>query len=235
MKLRTTKKIVSCILSVLLLASALVLPVSANEISDSVTDENTKSYLVNEEKTFDGNKANGLDITEDLDFFTDNTSGTWTLSFKTTSTSFASLVGFASTASGTQNQYINVYLSGGSTIGIEIRKDSDNTHKKFTKTYNDGEYHTLTFTVKENEYYKFYIDGECVLSETAASTKWLSNLGVTFGKAGVGGITRSDNSGWGFNGTIKDVYLSNTALDETEILKFHGIYPTEVISEICQN
>lgn len=231
MKLRTTKKIVSCILSVLLLASALVLPVSANEISDSVTDENTKSYLVNEEKTFDGNKANGLDITEDLDFFTDNTSGTWTLSFKTTSTSFASLVGFASTASGTQNQYINVYLSGGSTIGIEIRKDSDNTHKKFTKTYNDGEYHTLTFTVKENEYYKFYIDGECVLSETAASTKWLSNLGVTFGKAGVGGITRSDNSGWGFNGTIKDVYLSNTALDETEILKFHGIYPTEVISE----
>lgn len=231
MKLRTTKKIVSCILSVLLLASALVLPVSANEISDSVTEENTKSYLVNEEKTFDGNKANGLDITEDLDFFTDNTSGTWTLSFKTTSTSFASLVGFASTASGTQNQYINVYLSGGSTIGIEIRKDSDNTHKKFTKTYNDGEYHTLTFTVKENEYYKFYIDGECVLSETAASTKWLSNLGVTFGKAGVGGITRSDNSGWGFNGTIKDVYLSNTALDETEILKFHGIYPTEVISE----
>lgn len=231
LKLRTTKKIVSCILSVLLLASALVLPVSANEISDSATDENTKSYLVNEEKTFDGNKANGLDITEDLDFFTDNTSGTWTLSFKTTSTSFASLVGFASTASGTQNQYINVYLSGGSTIGIEIRKDSDNTHKKFTKTYNDGEYHTLTFTVKENEYYKFYIDGECVLSETAASTKWLSNLGVTFGKAGVGGITRSDNSGWGFNGTIKDVYLSNTALDETEILKFHGIYPTEVISE----
>lgn len=231
MKLRTTKRIVSCILSVLLLASTLILPVSANEISDSVTEENTKSYLVNEEKTFDGNKANGLDITEDLDFFTDNTSGTWTLSFKTTSTSFASLVGFASTASGTQNQYINVYLSGGSTIGIEIRKDSDNTHKKFTKTYNDGEYHTLTFTVKENEYYKFYIDGECVLSETAASTKWLSNLGVTFGKAGVGGITRSDNSGWGFNGTIKDVYLSNTALDETEILKFHGIFPAEVISE----
>lgn len=231
MKLRTTKKIVSCILSVLLLASALVLPVSANEISDSVTDENTKSYLVNEEKTFDGNKANGLDITEDLDFFTGNTSGTWTMSFKTTSSDFSSLVGFASTASGTQNQYINVYLSGGSTIGIEIRKDKDNTHKKFTKTYNDGEYHTLTFTVKENEYYKFYIDGECVLSETASSTKWFSNLGVTFGKAGVGGITRSDNSGWGFNGTMKDVYLSNFALEETEILKFHGIYPTEVISE----
>lgn len=231
LKLRTTKKIVSCILSVLLLASALVLPVSANEISDSVTDENTKSYLVNEEKTFDGNKANGLDITEDLDFFTGNTSGTWTMSFKTTSSDFSSLVGFASTASGTQNQYINVYLSGGSTIGIEIRKDKDNTHKKFTKTYNDGEYHTLTFTVKENEYYKFYIDGECVLSETASSTKWFSNLGVTFGKAGVGGITRSDNSGWGFNGTMKDVYLSNFALEETEILKFHGIYPTEVISE----
>lgn len=231
MKLRTTKKIVSCILSVLLLASALVLPVSANEISDSVTDENTKSYLVNEEKTFDGNKANGLDITEDLDFFTGNTSGTWTMSFKTTSSDFSSLVGFASTASGTENQYINVYLSGGSTIGIEIRKDTDNTHKKFTKTYNDGEYHTLTFTVKENEYYKFYIDGECVLSETASSTKWFSNLGVTFGKAGIGGITRSNSTGWGFKGTMKDVYLSNFALDETEILKFHGIYPTEVISE----
>lgn len=232
MKLRTTKKIVSCILSVLLLASALVLPASANEISDSVTDENTKSYLVNEEKTFDGNKANGLDITEDLDFFTGSSSGTWTMSFKTTSSDFSSLVGFASTASGTQNQYINVYLSGGSTIGIEIRKDTDNTHKKFTKTYNDGEYHTLTFTVKENEYYKFYIDGECILSETASSTKWFSNLGITIGKAGIGGITRSDSSGWGFKGTMKDVYLSNFALDETEILKFHGIYPVDVISQV---
>lgn len=231
MKLRTTKKIVSCILSVLLLASALVLPVSANEISDSVTDENTKSYLVNEEKTFDGNKANGLDITEDLDFFTGNSSGTWTMSFKTTNTGFSSLVGFTSTAAGTQNDYINVYLSGGNTIGIEIRKDTDNTHKKVTKSYSDGKYHTLTFTVKENEYYKFYFDGECILSETASSTKWFSNLGVTFGKAGIGGITRSDGSGWGFNGTMKDVYLSNTALDETEILKFHGIFPAEVISE----
>lgn len=234
MKLRTTKKIVSCILSVLLLASALILPASANEISDSVTAENTKSYLVDSEKTFDGNKANGLDITEDLSFFTGNTSGTWTMSFKTTSTDFASLVGFASTASGTQNQYINVYLSGGNTIGIEIRKDSDNTHKKFTKTYNDGEYHTLTFTVKENEYYKFYIDGECILNETAASTKYFSNLGVTFGKGAVGGLVRSDNSGWGFKGSIKDVYLSNFALDETEILKFHGIYPVDIINQVNQ-
>lgn len=231
MKLRTTKKIVSCILSVLLLASALVLPVSANEISDSVTDENTKSYLVDSEKTFDGNKANGLDITEDLDFFTGNSSGTWTMSFKTTSSNFLSPVGFASAASGTQNQYIAVYLTGGNTIGIQIRKDGDDTQKKFTKSYSDGKYHTLTFTVKENEYYKFYFDGECVLSETASSTKWFSNLGVTFGKAGIGGITRSDGSGWGFNGTIKDVYLSNFALDETEILKFHGVYPESIVSQ----
>lgn len=234
LKSRTTKKIVSCILSVLLLASALILPASANEISDSVTEENTKSYLVNSEKTFDGNKANGLDITEDLDFFTGNTSGTWTMSFKTTATDFSSLVGFASTASETQNQYINVYLNGGNTIGIEIRKENDNTHKKFTKTYNDGEYHTLTFTVKENEYYKFYIDGECVLNETAASTKYFSNLGVTFGKGAIGGVVRADNSGWGFNGTIKDVYLSNFALDETEILKFHGIYPVDIINQVNQ-
>lgn len=231
----TVKKIVSCILTVALLATTFLIPASAAVNSDAITEENTKSYLVDEEKTFDGNIASGLDITEDLDFFTGNTSGTWTMSFKTTSTAFASLVGFASTEANTQNDYINVYLSGGSTIGIEIRKKvgntDDNTHKKFTKTYNDGEYHTLTFTVKENEYYKFYIDGECVLSETASSTKYFSNLGVTFGKAGIGGITRADGSGWGFNGTMKDVYLSNVALDETEILKFHGIYPTEIIGQ----
>lgn len=231
LKLRTTKKIVSCILSVLLLASTFLVSANANEISDAVTDENTKSYLVNEEKTFDGNKANGLDITEDLDFFTGNSSGTWTMSFKTTSSEFLSPVGFASAASGTQNQYIAVYLTGGNTIGIQIRKDGDDTQKKFTKSYSDGKYHTLTFTVKENEYYKFYFDGECVLSETASSTKWFSNLGVTFGKAGIGGITRSDGSGWGFNGTIKDVYLSNFALDETEILKFHGVYPESIVSQ----
>ncbi len=231
MKRKTIKRIVSCILSVLLLASTFMVSANANEISDAVTEENTKSYLVGEEKTFDGNKANGLDITGDLDFFTGNSSGTWTMSFKTTNTGFSSLVGFAATDSGTQDQYIAVYLSGGNTIGIEIRKDKDNTQKKFTKSYSDGKYHTLTFTVKENEYYKFYFDGECILSETASSTKWFSNLGVTFGKAGIGGITRSNGSGWGFNGTMKDVYLSNFALDETEILKFHGVYPESIVSQ----
>ena len=87
LKLRTTKKIVSCILSVLLLAFALVLPVSANEISDSVTDENTKSYLVYEVKAYGGITQSKQDISEDIDFFKDNTSATWTVTFKTTASS----------------------------------------------------------------------------------------------------------------------------------------------------
>lgn len=230
MKLRTTKKIVSCILSVLLLASALVLPVSANEISDSVTDENTKSYLVNEEKTFDGTTASRLDISEDIDFFKDNTSATWTVTFKTTANSFQSLVGLFSESN--ENGYVNIYLNSGNTIGIEIR-GTENTSFSFSKTYNDGEFHTLSFTVKENEYYKFYFDGECVVNKSATSTKFTSNFGVSdLVAATIGGSKRSNASkDWSFNGTIKDVYMSNFALDETELLKFHGIFPAEVISE----
>ena len=230
MKLRTTKKIVSCILSVLLLASALVLPVSANEISDSVTDENTKSYLVNEEKTFDGTTASRLDISEDIDFFKDNTSATWTVTFKTTANSFQSLVGLFSESN--ENGYVNIYLNSGNTIGIEIR-GTENTSFSFSKTYNDGEFHTLSFTVKENEYYKFYFDGECVVNKSATSTKFTSNFGVSdLVVATIGGSKRSNASkDWSFNGTIKDVYMSNFALDETELLKFHGIFPAEVISE----
>ena len=50
--------------------------------------------------------------------------------------------------------------------------------------------------------------------------------------ATIGGSKRSNASkDWSFNGTIKDVYMSNFALDETELLKFHGIFPAEVISE----
>lgn len=230
MKLRTTKKIVSCILSVLLLASALVLPVSANEISDSVTEENTKSYLVNEEKTFDGTTASRLDISEDIDFFKDNTSATWTVTFKTTANSFQSLVGLFSESN--ENGYVNIYLNSGNTIGIEIR-GTENTSFSFSKTYNDGEFHTLSFTVKENEYYKFYFDGECVVNKSATSTKFTSNFGVSdLVAATIGGSKRSNASkDWSFNGTIKDVYMSNFALDETELLKFHGIFPAEVISE----
>ncbi len=230
MKLRTTKKIVSCILSVLLLASTLILPVSANEISDSVTEENTKSYLVNEEKTFDGTTASRLDISEDIDFFKDNTSATWTVTFKTTANSFQSLVGLFSESN--ENGYVNIYLNSGNTIGIEIR-GTENTSFSFSKTYNDGEFHTLSFTVKENEYYKFYFDGECVVNKSATSTKFTSNFGVSdLVAATIGGSKRSNASkDWSFNGTIKDVYMSNFALDETELLKFHGIFPAEVISE----
>ncbi len=230
LKLRTTKKIVSCILSVLLLAFALVLPVSANEISDSVTDENTKSYLVNEEKTFDGTTSSKLDISEDIDFFKDNTSATWTVTFKTTANSFQSLVGLFSESN--ENGYVNIYLNSGNTIGIEIR-GTENTSFSFSKTYNDGEFHTLSFTVKENEYYKFYFDGECVVNKSATSTKFTNNFGVSdLVAATIGGSKRSNASkDWSFNGTIKDVYMSNFALDETELLKFHGIFPAEVISE----
>lgn len=230
LKPRTTKKIVSCILSVLLLASALVLPVSANEISDSVTDENTKSYLVNEEKTFDGTTSSKLDISEDIDFFKDNTSATWTVTFKTTANSFQSLVGLFSESN--ENGYVNIYLNSGNTIGIEIR-GTENTSFSFSKTYNDGEFHTLSFTVKENEYYKFYFDGECVVNKSATSTKFTNNFGVSdLVAATIGGSKRSNSSkDWSFNGTIKDVYMSNFALDETELLKFHGIFPAEVISE----
>ena len=231
MKLRTTKKIVSCILSVLLLASALVLPVSANEISDSVTDENTKSYLVNEEKTFDGTSANKLDITSDLDFLKDNGSATWTMTFKTTDN--ANLQVLTGLFSGTNtNDYLIFYAYNGK-LGAEIRNKTNNVKVAFdvAASYADGNYHTVTFTVSENAYYKIYFDGSCILTKSAESTTFSKNLGVDFATASVGGASRYNNAGWQFNGSIKDVYLSNTALDETEILKFHGIYPTEVISE----
>lgn len=231
MKLRTTKKIVSCILSVLLLASALVLPVSANEISDSVTDENTKSYLVNEEKTFDGTSANKLDITSDLDFLKDNGSATWTMTFKTTDN--ANLQVLTGLFSGTNtNDYLIFYAYNGK-LGAEIRNETNNVKVAFdvAASYADGNYHTVTFTVSENAYYKIYFDGSCILTKSAESTTFSKNLGVDFATASVGGASRYNNAGWQFNGSIKDVYLSNFALDETEILKFHGVYPESIVSQ----
>ena len=231
MKLRTTKKIVSCILSVLLLASALVLPVSANEISDSVTDENTKSYLVNSEKTFDGTSANKLDITSDLDFLKDNGSATWTMTFKTTDN--ANLQVLTGLFSGTNtNDYLIFYAYNGK-LGAEIRNETNNVKVAFdvAASYADGNYHTVTFTVSENAYYKIYFDGSCILTKSAESTTFSKNLGVDFATASVGGASRYNNAGWQFNGSIKDVYLSNFALDETEILKFHGVYPESIVSQ----
>ena len=231
LKLRTTKKIVSCILSVLLLASALVLPVSANEISDSVTDENTKSYLVNSEKTFDGTSANKLDITSDLDFLKDNGSATWTMTFKTTDN--ANLQVLTGLFSGTNtNDYLIFYAYNGK-LGAEIRNETNNVKVAFdvAASYADGNYHTVTFTVSENAYYKIYFDGSCILTKSAESTTFSKNLGVDFATASVGGASRYNNAGWQFNGSIKDVYLSNFALDETEILKFHGVYPESIVSQ----
>lgn len=234
LKLRTTKKIVSCILSVLLLASALILPASANEISDSVTDENTKSYLVDSEKTFDGTSANKLDITSDLDFLKDNGSATWTMTFKTTDN--ANLQVLTGLFSGTNtNDYLIFYAYNGK-LGAEIRNATNNVKVAFdvAASYADGNYHTVTFTVSENAYYKIYFDGSCILTKSAESTTFSKNLGVDFATASVGGASRYNNTGWQFNGSIKDVYLSNFALDETEILKFHGIYPVNIINQVNQ-
>lgn len=234
LKLRTTKKIVSCILSVLLLASALVLPVSANEISDSVTDENTKSYLVGEGQSFNGTVANRYDLpAEDMGFFDGNGSATWTATFNTTSTNLQAIMGIYSESQ--DNNYIAVYITGGNKVGIEIRNTSKNTafSQTVTNSFNDGKDHTITFTVKENEYYKFYLDGTCIWSNASTSTVFVNTLGVEdFTKGAIGATNRPTQSGWSFNGTIKDVYLSNFALDETEILKFHGVYPVDVISQV---
>lgn len=229
----TIRKIVSCILTVALLATTFLIPANAAVNTDAITEENTKSYLVGDGQSFNGTVANRYDLpAEDMEFFDGNGSATWTATFNTTSTNLQAIMGIYSASQ--DNNYIAVYITGGNKVGIEIRNTSKNTafSQTVTNSFSDGQDHTITFTIKENEYYKFYLDGTCIWSNASTSTVFVNTLGVEdFTNGAIGATNRPTQSGWSFNGTIKDVYMSNIALDETEILKFHGIYPTEVVAE----
>lgn len=228
------------VMTVMLWAPAMETSVKAAE------GDETRIFL-EESQTFTGSAAEIIANadSDDMTFYQDQKTATWSARFKTTSTGLQALMGISDKSH--TNRYIAIYLMSGNVLGAEIRNDvatgniaaNPGIRKTVSKNYADGEWHTLTFRVTEDKYI-FYIDGDKYTADYTGEMVFAQNRGIEADYFTVGGLKRSEvgastTNHYLFNGIIKDVQISNYAWQESDILAMHAEEITEEIEEGVTN
>ena len=202
---KTANKILTLLLALAMLFSMAVMPVTAGaEVTDKV-----KEYYTDAEKSFTGT---GESHDEDVGVLANAVSARVTYSFKASNRP-STIYGLIGLNTSNVNTYIQFYLKPNNVIGVEIRgngtKDFNTSVTNVCSNIYDGEWHTVTFEVSENEYYNFYFDNQLVKTENSETTKFATNLGATIEKLTLGGTNRGGSSEWTFTGSMKNVKLEN--------------------------
>lgn len=228
------KRKVLSLLVVMAMLLGVAMPAFATE-EDATQEIQCKTYLT-EEAVFDGTVGTRVSVpSEDVSFWNGLGSATWTATFKTSSTSLQSLM--VINGPDDDRNYISFYLNSGNRLGVEIRDGANNDHRYVNvDNFADGEWHTATFTVSKNQYYKFYLDQELVLNLPVATTNFTQNLSWTPSSVTFGGAERagSNPNNYLFTGSIKNVKMYNGALGEEDILIDHGYVPVEMMDPAFQ-
>ena len=212
---KTANKILTLLLALAMLFSMAVMPVTAGaEVTDKV-----KEYYTDAEKSFTGT---GEYHNADAGVLANAASARVTYSFKA-STAPSTIYGLIGLNTSNTNTYIQFYLKPNNVIGVEIRgngtKDFNANATEICPNIYDGEWHTVTFEVSENEYYAFYLDNKLVEKETAATTKFAKDIGLTIDKLTLGGTNRGGSYNWTFTGSMKNVKLEDlTATPANSVL-----------------
>lgn len=165
---------------------------------------------------------------EDLNKIKDLGSLTVTVSFKITGRpgDIHSLFYVGSNAQADVNKYVNLYtIPSSNTIGLEVRGNSNKYMPKFTvdADLDDGNYHRLTLAIAKNSGYRFYLDGKKVKEDVAGTTYGLPDIDTTPNVLSFGGGDRYSGNSYLMSGAVKNIKIYDTSLDESEILKDHGI------------
>lgn len=228
--MRKTKKVLSLII-VFVMMLTLVVPGFQKPVMAAEGDE-TKSFLKTEQE-FTGSSVKMIadkSAGDDMSFYANQVTATWSARFKTTSSNLMAVMGLSDAFDGTN--YISLYLMSGNKIGVEIKKGTENAHyskviptANLANGFNDGQWHTLTLLVTESSYI-FYIDGLKWTVAQPPEMVFAQNRGINIDSFSVGGLERGEMAGiknnYYFNGTIKDVTVSNYAWPEDEILAMHN-------------
>lgn len=196
------------------------------------SDALLKEYFVGTEQVFTGTADSRYEISADaaadsgdseiLSEVGNLNSFSFTVKFKTTSTGLASLMAINNTVH--TNNYVSFYINNGNRLGFEIRKDGLNTHKYVdVERFTDNSWHTVTYVVAENEYYRIYLDQEMVYELTTSSTVFMETLGWETTSITFGGAKRigSNASNYLYTGSIKDARIYNSALSEEQVMEEH--------------
>lgn len=242
--MRSMKKALAFMI-VLVMTVMLWAPAMETSVKAAEGDE-TKIFL-EESQTFTGSAAEIIANadSDDVTFYQDQKTATWSARFKTTSTGLQALMGISDKSH--TNRYIAIYLMSGNVLGAEIRNDvatgniaaNPSIRKTVSKNYTDGAWHTLTFCVTEDKYI-FYIDGDKYTADYTGEMVFAQNRGIEADYFTVGGLKRSEvgastTNNYLFNGIIKDVQISNYAWQESDILAMHAEEITEEIEEGVTN
>lgn len=124
------------------------------------------------------------------------------------------------------NDYVNVYLKpsqgSGSRIGVELRKGSDNkSYYVDTKKLNDGEMHSIAFTIEKGVGYAFYVDGERVKSISEENVRFINGSVSTPTYFSFGGGFRGSANGYYAKGKMENTRLYIETLTPKDIEEVH--------------
>ncbi len=194
----------------------------AIEAFDESTEILSRTYLT-EERTYAGIDDRYSIPDSDVEYVKNLGSASVSVTFKTTSTGLMALAAVNSTTHA--NEYISLYISGGSRIGAEIRNQTSNTHNYVDVSgvnLSDGDWHTITFIVEKNVGYKFYLDGSLVKNVSSDSTQFTDTLGWTPTSLTFGGANRISGNSYPFTGTIKNAKLYLGAISTAQVMEDHS-------------
>lgn len=225
----------------LLLAATMAFPTSVPAFAEDTqaATENgavqAVQYLT-EETEFDGTVTTRVSIPDgDVAAVRTLESFSITVDFKTTNTGLMALA--AVNGSAHTNDYISLYISGGTRIGFELRNYTGSIATVNDHHYVDvadanmanGKWHTITFVLTKDEGYKVYLDKENVLDKAvdktyfAGTEGWWEATSVTFG-----GANRISGNSYLYTGSLRNAKVYTGAISEDQVMEDHAHVEVEI-------
>lgn len=135
------------------------------------------------------------------------------------------LCGLSDKDAGYNNNYASIYVRNNGTLGAEVRDAKDNINYLFeTPASVNGtskgidQSNKVAFVANASDKtYKLFSNGTLVFSQNVSNFKPINEI---FGLNDIrlGGVDRSGNNAYGFDGTINDIKFYNEAISDTNLL-----------------
>lgn len=189
-----------------------------------------------EEQIFQGNASSFIKNTADVDALKRADNFSITTEFKTEihNGNVQSLFSIGSDVRNQENNYINLYFignranTGKNRLGVEVRRGTDNKHFYYDlpERINDGTWHSVAFTIKNQEEYALYLDGEQVVRRIDKGARFIRGTVDAANYIGFGGTDRfslrnNPNSLYYFTGSLKNTKLFVEYLNPLEIAEMY--------------
>lgn len=217
----------------LVLAACLAVPtVSGTVYSDMQTVQAAEQNLIYEKSDVAITQGTAEDVTSEFAGYTALEEGTVIVNYTSTSTyAVQTLFSIGNGSTGNNNRHFQIYVTPTGRLGCEIRNDTGfNYHIYADGAVTAGVENKIAFKADaENKMYKLYANGLLVATMDAST----QSAGYVFAdditgvdNVQIGATKRGGSQAYTFGGTIHNIQVYGTALDDATILE--AVYSGDV-------